>query len=423
MVPDVKQVKQLPEGWEFNQLSSLFQERRETSSDLEKYPLYSLTIEEGLIEKPERYNREFLLKNRQDNQYRLVYPGDFVFNPMNLRWGAIAMSSLSKPVTVSAYYNVLSLDSSIIPSNLLLTILQSPQMLNAYDTVGKGTLVEKKRVHLNVFLKLKIPVPPITQSKKIDAILSSVDEAIASTQAVIDQTRKVKQGLLQQLLTRGIGHTKFKESAIGKIPVEWQCQKLSSLVSFVTSGSRGWASYYSESGALFLRITNLNRNSIILNLTDTRYVSLPENVSEGQRTRLNPGDILISITADLGKVAVVPPEGIGEAYVNQHISLVRPVKLKVIPEFLGYALTSPIVQSQFLALNDPGAKAGFNLSSIRNLRVPIPPLLEQQNIVDKLNSFNKYLENTSKELFRLNQLKQGLIQDLLTGRVRVGGTP
>ena len=143
MVPDVKQVKQLPEGWEFNQLSSLFQERRETSSDLEKYPLYSLTIEEGLIEKPERYNREFLLKNRQDNQYRLVYPGDFVFNPMNLRWGAIAMSSLSKPVTVSAYYNVLSLDSSIIPSNLLLTILQSPQMLNAYDTVGKGTLWRK----------------------------------------------------------------------------------------------------------------------------------------------------------------------------------------------------------------------------------------------------------------------------------------
>jgi type I restriction enzyme S subunit len=80
------------------------------------------------------------------------------------------------------------------------------------------------------FYSLYFAKPPLPEQKKIAAILSSVDEAIASTQAVIDQTRKVKQGLLQQLLTRGIGHTKFKESAIGKIPEEWEVVTLLSLI-------------------------------------------------------------------------------------------------------------------------------------------------------------------------------------------------
>jgi type I restriction enzyme S subunit len=89
--------------------------------------------------------------------------------------------------------------------------------------IRKGTVANLPGLDV---LKIKVALPPLSEQKKIAAILSSVDEAIASTQAVIDQTRKVKQGLLQQLLTCGIGHTKFKESVIGKIPETWEVKPL-----------------------------------------------------------------------------------------------------------------------------------------------------------------------------------------------------
>jgi len=102
------EIGEIPEGWELKKVEEVFYEVRDTSNNLELYPLYSLTIEEGLVPKPDRYERSFLLKNKEENQYRLVYPQNILFNPMNLRFGAIAISKERVPVSVSAYYNVLS---------------------------------------------------------------------------------------------------------------------------------------------------------------------------------------------------------------------------------------------------------------------------------------------------------------------------
>ena len=187
--------------------------------------------------------------------------------------------------------------------------------------------------------KFRFLLPPLPEQHRIAGILSSVDDTIEKTQAVIDHLQVIKVGLMQELLTRGLPgwHRRFKQTEIGEIPESWGVVSLAECGARVTSGSRGWAKYYSDDGALFLRITNLARNSIRLQLGDIRHVALPGELAESRRTRVEPGDLLISITADLGMVGIVH-DGIGEAYVNQHIALVRFPGHEFHPEFAGYTL-------------------------------------------------------------------------------------
>ena len=260
-------------------------------------------------------------------------------------------------------------------------------------------------------------------------ILDTLDTAIFETEAIIAKFKAVKQGLLHDLLTRGIdanGELRppqaeaphlYKESPLGWIPQDWDTATLESVSSTVTSGSRDWARYYSESGALFVRIGNLTREHINFRFDSTIYVRPPRN-ADGQRTRLEPGDILISITADLGIVGVIP-EGMGEAYINQHIAVVRPSFSAVNPRFVGHYLACPVAQIYISQLNDAGAKAGLNLPTVRGLLTVRPERREQDLIAERLDEIDKRIQNAAIEVAKLRELKAGLMDDLLTGRVRV----
>ena len=193
--------KFLIKDWQLVPLSKCFFERKETSSDISEYPLYSLTIEQGLTEKTDRYNREFLLKNKEENEYRVVYPEDFLYNPMNLRFGAIARSNLDFAVAVSAYYNVLIPNLQIINTQFLLDFLKSPRMMYLYNAIGKGSLVEKKRVHLSDFWRVKIPIPSLEYQNKLSNLLSLLDEEEKKLLDILNFYQSQKKGLMQQLLT------------------------------------------------------------------------------------------------------------------------------------------------------------------------------------------------------------------------------
>ena len=210
----------------------------------------------------------------------------------------------------------------------------------------------------------------------------------------------------------------YKESPLGWIPKEWEVVPLSSVTQFITSGSRGWAEYYSEVGPLFIRIGNLTREHINFRWDSVTRVLLPK-FTEGQRTAVLPNDILISITADLGIVAVAG-NALGEAYVNQHIALVRPKVEPEVSRFLGHFLSTIRVQKQFLRLNDSGAKAGLNLPAVGKILV-VKPLddLESKRVAAMLDEVDLTIECHKQEVAKLRQQKQGLMQDLLTGRVRV----
>jgi len=228
---------------------------------------------------------------------------------------------------------------------------------------------------------------------------------------------------MQDLLTRGIDEHgnlrsekthKFKDSSLGRIPVEWEVCELETVAEFVTSGSRGWARYYSAEGAMFLRIGNLTRNHINLRLNDIVLVN-PPRTSEGKRTSVSTGDLLISITADLGIIGVIP-EGFGEGYVNQHIALVRLVPAKVNARFMGWFLSGRGGQKQFEKLNESGAKAGLNLPTIKKLLVPVMNSTEQAGIAEILDTNTNRVNDLYLMLSKLRSLKTALMQDLLTGK-------
>nr|WP_081010977.1 restriction endonuclease subunit S [Lysinibacillus sphaericus] len=261
----------------------------------------------------------------------------------------------------------------------------------------------------------------------IGEVLSKIDLTIRKTKELIEKYKRIKTGMMQDLLTRGIDEEgnirseethEFKDSPFGRIPKDWDIEKISDYSEKVTSGSRGWAKYYSEEGAKFIRIGNLKRAQIELDLSDVKYINLPSNNSEGMRTQLKTNDLLISITADLGIIGVIP-ESFGEAYINQHIALVRLKQDEINPRFVGYFFTSENAQRMFEFYNDGGTKAGLNLQAIGMLTFIKPDIIEQDRIVLILDKINTLLSENLLKLNKLKKIKTGLMQDLLTGKVQV----
>ncbi len=201
---------------------------------------------------------------------------------------------------------------------------------------------------------------------------------------------------------------------------QWKRVKLGDIATFITSGSRGWAGYYAESGAKFIRMTNLTRDGINLQLDNLKYVGLPGGSSEGSRTLLQDQDILVSITAELGKIGYVP-ENLGEAYINQHLALVRLDPKKAEPKMVAYLLSTNSTRKALNRRNDAGAKSGLSLATIQAFPIYIPATTEQKRIVAVLETWDMYLEVLDKKIALEEQLKKGLMQQLLTGRRRLPG--
>ena len=197
---------------------------------------------------------------------------------------------------------------------------------------------------------------------------------------------------------------------------QWDKTTINDQAQTVTSGSRDWAQYYSESGDKFIRMTNLVRDGIYLDLSDLKFVQLPKDSNEGKRTSLKFGDILISITAELGKLGWIP-EGLGTAYINQHTALVR-MKDSVDSKFVAYSLSTEKYNNKLNSLNDSGAKAGLNLGTIRNFELIVPPKEEQTKIASFLSNVDEKISQLTQKHELLSQYKQGMMQKLFNQQIR-----
>ncbi|ELY6247413.1 restriction endonuclease subunit S [Cronobacter universalis] len=197
----------------------------------------------------------------------------------------------------------------------------------------------------------------------------------------------------------------------------WSETSLGKISSFITSGSRDWAQYYSDCGDKFIRMTNLERDGITLNLSDLKFVRLPENSNEGKRTALQHHDILISITAELGKLGWVPDD-LGTAYINQHTALVRPDLSIVSSKFIANLLSTKKYNNILNQQNDAGAKSGLNLSTIKNFGFYVPNKIEQTKIADFLTSVDEKITLLNKQYNLLSLYKKGMMQKIFSQEVR-----
>ena len=194
-------------------------------------------------------------------------------------------------------------------------------------------------------------------------------------------------------------------------PASWLPVTGNQVFTFVTSGSRGWAQHYAQSGASFIRVGNLDHDTIALDLNDVQCVQPPVG-AEGERTRLQAHDVLVSITAEVGMVGLVPP-GLGEAYINQHIALARPVP-GLEPRFLAWYLASEADgKRSLLSSSRGGTKSGLGLDDIRQVEIPLAPLAEQQRIADKLDAVVARVDACRDRLARVTPLLKRFRQSVL----------
>ena len=205
----------------------------------------------------------------------------------------------------------------------------------------------------------------------------------------------------------------------GELPEGWTNVQTRDLFEYVTSGSRGWARHYADTGALFLRVTNLDHNSINVNLRDLCHVRPPRS-AEGTRTRVQVGDILVSITADVGMIGLVERD-LGEAYVNQHVALCRP-RDSCDRRFLAWYLASAAGgQAQFQELRRGVTKAGLGLEDVLSVSVPLPPLAEQKRIVAKVDEVLAHVNAARDHLARvpalLKRFRQSVLAAACSGRL------
>tara|TARA_B100001250_G_C19789094_1_gene785590 strand:+ start:675 stop:1871 length:1197 start_codon:yes stop_codon:yes gene_type:complete len=191
----------IPNEWEVKRVGDIFSEVTTYPKDDEEQNLYSLTLESGLISKPKKYIRDFLIVNKSKNNYKLVKHDDLVMNPMNLRFGAIAANKTNKNILVSKYYNVIRLKNSDYSSIYFECLFQSRSYLKLYDSIATGSLVEKKRVHWSDFKNIKIPLPSKKSQKELSKLIIDFNENLDNLEQKVIYLKLLKKSILTEILS------------------------------------------------------------------------------------------------------------------------------------------------------------------------------------------------------------------------------
>lgn len=321
--------------------------------------------------------------------------------------GTVAISEIEL-TTNQSIAAVIIKDKSVSPDYVFFNLgSRYEELRNVSGGSGRAGL------NLSIIGEQEVLLPPLPEQQKIAIILSSVDDVIEKTRAQIEKLKDLKTGMMQELLTKGIGHTEFKDS-----PAGWYVKKIDDLVVKVGSGitPRGGSASYVKVGIPFIRSQNVHSDG--LRLDDVSYITNDQH-QKMAGSQLKPNDVLLNITgASIGRCYYLPSD-FKEANVNQHVCIIRVKNTTVHPVFLTLFLNSEFGQKQIMSLQAGGNREGLNFQQIRSITLPLPPIQEQERIAKITSSIETNISNKSKKLSRLQSIKKALMQDLLTGKVRV----
>lgn len=212
--------------------------------------------------------------------------------------------------------------------------------------------------------------------------------------------------------------TPVSTGELPNLPDRWTWASIDQLTHLVTSGSRGWKAYYSTDGPIFIRSQDIRTDK--LDLAEAAHVR-PPKVSEGKRTQIKLGDLLVTITgANVGRAAVVDAE-LTEAYVSQHVGLIRFVDTRPVHLVHIYITSSEDGRKRLLASAYGAGKPGLNLRNLRELPIPLPPLAEQSEIVRvvrrRLSAADRLETALEQQLARTKATNQSLLREAFAGRL------
>lgn len=413
MTPEVKkrieQIRQgiVPEGykegkigivpikWNEVPFSTLFTSTSEYTDDLKQYPLYSLTIEDGITAKTERYERSHLVK--KENSYKVVRPNDYAYNPMNIRFGAVARHKGDIPVAVSGYYDIFT---TVHESDLVFmdSFLTYGPMITYYNKVSTGSLVEKQRVHFSDFLEFSLALPPLEERKKIAQILATQDKVIELKEKLLAEKRQQKKYLIQQLLTgkkrlHGF-HGEWKREKLGKLFAERNETQCAHLELLAITGTQG--------------------------VIPRSKLDLKDNSSEDKSKYLH------ICVGDIGYNTMRMWQGVSaysnyEGIVSPAYTILKP-KGKVNAKYFSYLFKLPEVVFTFFRFSQGLVDDTRNLKyeNFKTICVTYPEDIQEQNVIASiLEKADQEIDLLCQAIEQEKKKKKALMQLLLTGIVRV----
>lgn len=401
--------REVPSGWSLATLESFVEEFKVLDS-VGNLPPLSVTKSNGIVFQSEKFNKR--IANASSSNYKVVRSGEYSYDPMSLYYGAIGRLNVCDAGIVSPAYVTFRLKGAIERDFFDLYVKTSDFLVEVNKvTEGGNQDGKRKKTDWNSFCSLPISVPPLHEQRRIAEILSSVDGAIAATRAVIEQTRKVKQGVLERLLTKGIGHTRFKQTEIGEIPEGWCLRRLEEIADI----DRGKFSVrprndprYFGGDVPFVQTGDVVSSDGLL----TKHSQTLNQLGRAVSKEFPSGTILITIAANIGDTAIttypvccpdsvvgiVPHDGTEADWLREYLVLQKG------------SLDRQATQN---------AQKNINLQHLRPMPVVVPPLEEQQNISRGIRAMNASMADTGVELARMVSLRSSLMSDLLTGRKRV----
>lgn len=269
-----------------------------------------------------------------------------------------------------------------------------------------------KNITLPILRSLQMPLPSLIEQQQIAEILSTVDEVIQKTNEVIAKTERLKKGLMKKLLTKGIEHKEFKYTAIGRIPKDWEVTTIDKECNVGTGGTpaRNNLQYFGGN------IPWVKSTEIDYNIITRTEESLTESGLQNSNAKIYPaGSLAIALYGQgitRGKCAIF---GI-DAAVNQACAVIQSKGRIHIPYLFYWFQHS---YSRIRSMSQGANQSNLNLTIIRSLELPLPSILEQQKIAEIISIVDNKLELERKEKTKMERIKQGLVDLLFTGQLRV----
>ena len=398
----------VPKEWEEVTFSSLFTSSSDYTDDLNTYPLYSLTIEDGITAKTERYDRAHLVK--KENSYKIVRPNDYAYNPMNIRFGAVARHKGDTSVAVSGYYDIFTtVHQSDLP--FMDNFLTCGAMITYYNKVSTGSLVEKQRVHFSDFLKFSLPLPPLAERERIAKILSTQDKVIECYEKKIEQLKQMKKYYLQNMFPKR-GETVPKIRFKG-FTDPWEQRKLGDVIEVST---RRNGNTYTKEDVLSVsdeygcvnQIRFQGRSFAGEDISNYKIVDTGDIIYTRSPLQAKPYGIIKLVTAETG---IVSPLYIVNKSIKGNDS-----------EFIYRVFDSPHKTNYYLnPLVRKGAKNTMNISEDEWLsgEVIVSPNYEEQVTIGRFfRNLDTLITLHQRKLEEEKKKKKALQQLLLTGIVR-----
>jgi len=417
---DEREINDLPEGWKRVRLGEVVEKIKNgyvyNFSQIKKegIPITRIeSISEGYIDE-NKVGYLDLTHNELVKDFKLEI-GDILFSHIN-SFEHVGKTSIykGKPSFLIHGMNLLLLRAkkSICSPFFLIFLLKSEEIRGKIRNLS-GQAVNQVSVNTSDLYNLKLPLPPLPEQQKIAEILETVDNSIEKTEKIIEKYKRIKQGLMQDLLTKGIDENgnirdektqKFKDSPFGRIPEEWEVVRLGEIGEIIMGQSP------------VSSLVNQEENGIPFLQGSAEFgvkYPLPKNWIVKPLKIAHIESILISVRAPVGDLNIA-----NNVYsIGRGLSAIKINDSKANNLFIWYNLY--FYRNKLVKMSQGSTFEAVGYKELNNFLIPLPPFPEQKRIASILSQIDQTIEKEEQYKEKLERIKKGLMEDLLTGKLRV----